>query len=427
VSVACAGFEGRSCLPITIPGSAGRARATTYDSEILTGASFAADGRGLHTAATGNDCKVSTSLSRTSNPGAYFPGITPTITEVLPRPTLRRFPALVALALLLAAPRTGEISAGRGFAAQIEALSEPGGYFDTDNLISNERSYLQVFSEIDREGVKGGAYVGVGPDQNFSYIAHIRPSIAFIVDIRRDNLLLHLLFKALFQQARTRLEYLALLFGRPVPRDQDNWRGESIARLAAYIDAHPPDRQAIVALRARTDAVITRFGVRLSKADLATIDRFHRTFINAGLEMRFESAGRPPQTHYPTYRDLLLAADSLGQEGNYLATEDAFDFVKTLQHRNLVIPVVGNLAGPKALIAIGDVLTRRGEPLSAFYTSNVEFYLARSGTLDRFFGNLAHIPHAPHAVVIRSIFGRFNGGSTSTTESIDDLVAAGRH
>ena len=81
--------------------------------------------------------------------------------------------------------------------------------------------------------MEGGAYIGVGPDQNFSYIAHIRPAIAFIVDIRRDNLLLHLLFKALFAEARTRVEYLALLTGRPVPPGLDDWREAGIARLVA--------------------------------------------------------------------------------------------------------------------------------------------------------------------------------------------------
>ena len=100
------------------------------------------------------------------------------------------------------------------FAAQVESLSEPNGYFDTDNLISNERSYLEVLTDLDRRNVRGGAYIGVGPDQNFSYIAHIRPSVAFILDIRRDNLLLHLLFKAIFQQSRTRIEYLAVRLHR---------------------------------------------------------------------------------------------------------------------------------------------------------------------------------------------------------------------
>jgi hypothetical protein len=34
-------------------------------------------------------------------------------------------------------------------------------------------------------------------DQSFSYIAAIRPAVAFMIDIRRDNLLMHLMFKAL--------------------------------------------------------------------------------------------------------------------------------------------------------------------------------------------------------------------------------------
>ena len=72
----------------------------------------------------------------------------------------------------------GQASAARTFASQIEALSEPGGYFDTDNLISNERSYLDVVPALRRLEVGGGAYVGVGPDQNFTYIAEIRPDIA---------------------------------------------------------------------------------------------------------------------------------------------------------------------------------------------------------------------------------------------------------
>jgi hypothetical protein len=47
-----------------------------------------------------------------------------------------------------------------------------------------------------------GVYVGVGPDQNFSDIAHLRPSLAIVIDIRRENLLLHLL--SVFSQAHTR-------------------------------------------------------------------------------------------------------------------------------------------------------------------------------------------------------------------------------
>src|SRR6186713_667187 len=80
------------------------------------------------------------------------------------------------------------------FAALVTKLSEPGGDFGADNLISNEQSYLRVLPALTRAGVTGGAYVGVGPDQNLSYIAHVRPAVAFLIDIRRDNLLLHVLF-----------------------------------------------------------------------------------------------------------------------------------------------------------------------------------------------------------------------------------------
>ena len=102
-------------------------------------------------------------------------------------------------------------------AALVRRLSDTGGDFDTDNLISNESSYLHPLSTLERLGVRGGAYIGVGPDQNFSLIARVNPSIAFITDIRRDNLLHHLLFKALFEQAQNRTEYVALWLGRAVP------------------------------------------------------------------------------------------------------------------------------------------------------------------------------------------------------------------
>ena len=117
------------------------------------------------------------------------------------------------------------------FAALIDRLSEPGGDFGGDNLISNEQSYLQVMPALEGRHVTGGAYVGVGPDQNFSYIAQVRPAVAFIIDIRRDNLLLHLLFKALFAISPTRVEY-------PQPADRP-----SAARAARDVDGGD-DREA---------------------------------------------------------------------------------------------------------------------------------------------------------------------------------------
>jgi hypothetical protein len=292
------------------------------------------------------------------------------------------------------------------FAARVAALSEPGGYFDTDNLISNERSYLQVIPDLAGRRVTGGAYLGVGPDQNFSYIGHVRPAVAFLVDIRRDNLLLHLLFKALFASARTRVEYLSLLTGRSPPAPIAGWESRSVETIVAHIDRTAPVAGAAAAsLRASIRTRLMTFGVPLSTADLDTIDRFHGRFIAEGLSLQFNSTGRAPQPGYPTYRDLLFERDRAGVRQGFLASEAAFQFVKSLQARDLIVPVVGDLAGPTAVRAIGRWLSARGERLSAFYTSNVEFYLFRAGTFGRFVANLGALPRHDHAVVIRSVFG----------------------
>jgi hypothetical protein len=315
------------------------------------------------------------------------------------------------------------------FGKAIAALSEPAGYFDTDNLISNESSYLQVLPELKKRNVRGGAYIGVGPDQNFSYIADTRPAVAYIVDIRRDNVLLHLLFKALFHESRTRVEYLAQLFGRIVPADIDRWRTADVDRLAKYVTEAP--KADATALHARVERVVRGFGVALSADDLRTITGFHQRFIDAGLGLRFQSAGRPPQWNYPSYGDMLVDRDASGRQGHFLAAEDAYQFVRDLQARDLVIPIVGDLSGDSAVSRVGKAIAARGEKLTAFYVSNVEFYLFRDGTFARFIANLRQLPHGEQAVLIRSFFGR--GGvaparpgdnSASQVQQVDDLLAA---
>ena len=314
------------------------------------------------------------------------------------------------------------------FASTIASLSERGGYFDTDNLISNERSYLQVVSELRRQSVRGGAYIGVGPDQNFSYISEVRPTVAFIIDVRRDNQLLHLLFKALFAVSETRIEYLAQLTGRPVPPALNGWRQAPIDRLIGYLDKTAVSAEAIDARKRRIEEALRKTGVPLSAEDFATIAAFHRRFMDEGLSLRFNSTGRPPQPYYPTYRDLLLETDAAGKQANFLASEDSYQFVKTLQAQDRVLPVVGDISGPSALQAVGRAIAARGERLSAFYVSNVEYYLFSQGAYPRFVTNLRAIPRTRSAVLIRSVFGRYSGlgrpgdASQSQLHPLDDLL-----
>jgi hypothetical protein len=332
---------------------------------------------------------------------------------------------LCALGLLPWALQGIQPAATSTFAAEIERLSEPEGTFDTDNLISNERSYLDVVPALISGGITGGAYIGVGPDQNFSYIARIRPSIAYIIDVRRDNLLLHLLFKALFAQAPTRIEYLSLLTGRAVPLRPEGWHKAGIQQLVGHVDA-AKSISVGDQLRVRLQRTIETFGVPLSPDDYGTIARFHGEFVRAGLSLQFRSHGRPPQFHYPTFRELLLATDADGRSWNYLGSEEDFQFVRSLQARDALIPVIGNVSGPRAMRAIAATIAARGQRVSAFYISNVESYLFRDGGFLRFADNLRRLPRSGRTVMIRSIFG--GRSSMSELQPMDEVIAraAGR-
>jgi hypothetical protein len=324
---------------------------------------------------------------------------------------------LAAAALLLVGPAAathdalvipGVATAPRSdttFAAVVARLSEPGGYFDSDNLVSNEASYLHVLGRLRAIGVRGGAYIGVGPDQNFSYLVHVKPRIALMIDIRRDNLLMHLLYKSIFSIAPTRADFVSLLFGRTMARDLRS-ENAKLEDVLDWVTEAPVDSAAITTIRARVLESVRGFGVPLDARDIATIERFHGEFIVHGPELRYSSIGRPPRASYPSYRMLALERDLEGRQSSYLASEESYRWLRDFQLRGLVVPVVGNLAGEKALSEITRFMRERGDSLSVFYASNVEQYLMRDGLFARWAENLLRLPRNDRSVVIRSYFGR---------------------
>src|SRR5213594_70331 len=96
-------------------------------------------------------------------------------------------------------------------------FSEPGGYFRSDNFLSNEQTYQHVIPAVKRNVPLGGVYLGVGPEQNFTYMVALEPKMAFIIDIRRQNMVEHLLYKSLMELSADRAEFLSRLFSRPRP------------------------------------------------------------------------------------------------------------------------------------------------------------------------------------------------------------------
>jgi len=290
-----------------------------------------------------------------------------------------------------------------GLASLTAQLSEPGGYFDTDNLISNESSYLQVADRLAEAVPSGEVYVGVGPEQNFSYVARLRPRYAFILDIRRQNLLQHLLFAALFARADDPYQYLCLLFSRPCPSATPDGAWPGAERTLQALP--PPSEEAFAAnLRASYQHIEGPLEFALSAPDRGDIRRIYRAFFEEQAEIRFRSFGRFRATHQPTYRTLLRARSPSGRFGSFLDSPEDYRFVRDLSRGQRIVPVVGGFGGPHALRAIGRWMRIRGLTVSAFYTSNVEFYLMRDHAFESFVANLRELPSRPDSVLIRTCF-----------------------
>ena len=309
-----------------------------------------------------------------------------------------------------------QLSPVQDFGALVARLSSVEGYFDTDNLISNESSYLHAVSILRELGLSGGAYLGVGPDQNFSYIAHLRPSIAFILDIRKDNMLLHLLYKALFEMSETRISFLKHLFARESVGASESEFAEWDAGTLLDVVEDSPRMNEGERTTFQSDVIkrIEEFGVILSEEDLQKIKVLHSQFIEHGPALRFTSHGRPPQSYYPTYKQLALEQDLSGEQVGFLSQEKLFLYLKQLHEGNRIIPVVGNFADPHPLIEIGRYLGEINEEVVAFYTSNVEFYLMYQQQFPLFVQNVAQLPIKEDAVMIRSYFNRFRRAHPET-------------
>jgi hypothetical protein len=287
------------------------------------------------------------------------------------------------------------------FGRYIEQWSEPEGYFDSDNFISNETSYLHVVGELNKRVQPGGIYLGVGPDQNLSYIAHTRPMLAIITDIRRQNMLEHLWFKALFEMAANRVEYLSLLISREPPRLKPNASfEETLIAIRGASTSEKLFQKNLAAIK----SILDKYKLRLSSEDLSKIEYVYRTFWMEGLDLRFSSIGRGNAMMYPSLEEMLLETDREGRFQNYLSSEELFQHLKKLEVENRLIPIVGDFAGSHAFKAVGAFLKANGMQLSTFYTSNVEFYLFDRPGWTRYISNLRALPLADNAVFIRSYF-----------------------
>jgi hypothetical protein len=292
-------------------------------------------------------------------------------------------------------------------------MSESGGSFPSENFVSNESGFQLPIPTLIRTTKPSGVYLGVGPEQNFTYIANLQPSMAFIIDIRRQNALLHLMYKALFEMSPTRADFVGNLFARPMPRDIG--ATSSATQLFAAALLTPPNERRYATIG---DSIFTLLTVRhqfpLSADDRETIRRVYQVFHDGGPSVNYSwrsvASGRATgAAAYATYA--VIQATSTAPDGvnmAFLASEEAYRRVRTLHIKNLIVPVVGDFGGPRALRAVGTYLKQHGARVQAFYVSNVEEYLFSGGSAPRFYESVEALPLDASSTFIRSVQGAGN-------------------
>jgi hypothetical protein len=330
------------------------------------------------------------------------------------QPRHRRFTAALAFALIssalsmpYAAQSRDTIPArlsSQDFWRLTEDLSEPNGYFRSDNLLSNEMVFQRVLPDLLSKTKPGGVYMGVGPEQNFTYMAAMRPRMAFIVDIRRGNTWTQLMYKALFELSADRAEFVSRLFTKKRP---DGLTPKSTASelMGAYWDIPTSDEATYnTNLKALINQLKVKDSLPLPDTDVDGISAVYHAFYWFGPSMTYGasvSSNAAVAARGTTYADLMMQTDAMGQGLSYLATEDNFRFLKGLEEKNLLVPVVGNFGGPKAIRAVGTYVRDHGATVAAFYVSNVEQYLRQDGIWNNFCGNVASLPLDEASVFIR--------------------------
>jgi hypothetical protein len=318
---------------------------------------------------------------------------------------LRRVGLLVALVLLPTGLRAQGLPtqlADSTFWRLVTEFSEPGGFFRSDNFVSNETAWQMVIPDLAPVLPTGGAYLGVGPEQNFTYIANLRPALAFIVDIRRQNLVQHLLYKALAELSPDRAGFVSRLFSRPLPAGVPT--DASVVELLVPMVRVPADSALFQRTLGEVTAHLTiTHGFPLSVDELGMLEYVLATFAASGPGVTYSSnqqtrGGIGMMRAMPSFLELMVQEDGAGANRSFLASEALYAVFRGYQQRNAIVPVTGDFAGPTALRRVGDYVRQHGATVDLFYLSNVEQYLFQQGDdWWRFYENVATLPLAPPA------------------------------
>ena len=208
---------------------------------------------------------------------------------------------------------------------------------------SNEQAHEVWAEHID--GL-GGAYVGVGADQNYVLAGWARPSLMILMDFDMGIVNLHRLYHAAFVLAPTPADFMAV------------WRGPPEVLLSKAESLYPHERQA--ELRYASRAATWRVRQQLGR-------------VRA--------------------RHLSLKIASI------LTDEAQYAHVRDLWLNGRITAVRGDLTGPHTMLDIAVALDKLGIPLNTLYLSNAEQYFSFGSGYRR---NIAALPFGERGCLLRT-------------------------
>jgi hypothetical protein len=227
--------------------------------------------------------------------------------------------------------------------------------------------------------------------------------MAFIVDIRRQNLIQHLLYKAVVEMSENRADFLSHLFSRPRPAGLSDSAAPK-ALFDAYRESPASETLLQKNMQDVQDRLIKRHHFELSDDDLQKLEYVYRAFFVMGPELRYSFPRQRVAPWFPTYAELMLETDQSGLNHSYMANEENYRVLREFERKNLLVPIVGDFSGEKAIRSVAAYLKSHGGTANYFYTSNVEQYLFMDDAYRRYYNNVSALPLDQNSAFIRAYF-----------------------
>lgn len=297
------------------------------------------------------------------------------------------------------------------FSFLIERMSEPDGTYAYGNWTTNEPDYLRGVDLIKKHNITGGVYIGVGPDQNFTFIEAVRPELAFIVDIRKQNTMLHLVYKVLFETSENRISFFSKLFSRNVNLLNQASGDLSIDEIVGLFKKTLIDKAMTETTARNIQSILgQKYGFFLKDKDRFYIHKILRFFREAGVDICCntdeETIHEPPNPdaskRYMTFAEVLTKVNGSGQQLNAFASEAKYSYLRQMQLDNKIIPLTGDFSGTVTLSKIAAFLKQNKKTVRSFYVSSVEWYLVKNKNFfNSWVENIKGLPIDSNSVFLR--------------------------